>query len=79
MYEVIRYGHRCHLYFDLEYSRPANPWLNGNDAVDALLALVAAGLRCAPAARRPPLRRSSRRPPRCPAFSPRPSSPQPPR
>lgn len=39
-YEIIREGFPCHLYFDLEYERSANPNHIGPDAVDGLIDLV---------------------------------------
>ncbi|GAX81169.1 hypothetical protein CEUSTIGMA_g8602.t1 [Chlamydomonas eustigma] len=39
-YEVIREDRPCHLYFDLEYSRAANPVLNGDEVVDLLIRLI---------------------------------------
>lgn len=46
MYEVIRAGRPCHLYFDLEFSKPANPGLDADSRVDLLLGLVRQELRC---------------------------------
>lgn len=43
-YEVIRSDRPCHLYFDLEYSKTANPGLDPNGRVDCLLHLVGAAL-----------------------------------
>jgi hypothetical protein len=41
LYEIIREGAPCHLYFDLEYSRAANPSARGPALVAALLSAVA--------------------------------------
>lgn len=39
-YEVLRDDRPCHLYFDLEYSRAANPDVDGDATVDLLVSLV---------------------------------------
>ena len=45
-YELLREDTPCHLYFDLEFSSAANPGLDGERCVDALLELLAEGMRC---------------------------------
>jgi hypothetical protein len=45
VYEVLREGRPCHLYFDLEFVPAANPNLDGDALVDALVALVGADAR----------------------------------
>ena len=48
-YELIRTGRPCHLYFDLEFCRKANPDLDGERAVGTLREQVCASLsRCYP-------------------------------
>lgn len=37
LYEVIRDGCPCHLYFDLEYCKQSNPSVEGEELVDGLL------------------------------------------
>jgi DNA-directed primase/polymerase protein len=39
-YEIIREGWPCHVYFDIEFDRLANPHLDGEAAVDAVLSLL---------------------------------------
>jgi hypothetical protein len=39
-YELLREGRACHLYFDLEFDRRANPGADGGAATDALLSLL---------------------------------------
>ncbi|KAL2613796.1 hypothetical protein R1flu_025488 [Riccia fluitans] len=39
-YEIIQEGKPCHLYFDLEFNRKANPESDGEAKVDILLSLV---------------------------------------
>lgn len=39
-YEVIQADRPCHLYFDLEYQRPANPDADGPALVQKLVSLV---------------------------------------
>ena len=39
-YEIIRADRPCHMYFDLEYSRGANPGADGDALVDTLVRLV---------------------------------------
>jgi hypothetical protein len=43
LYEVIRAGRPCHMYFDLEFNRGANPDVDGQLLVDRLVALVQVG------------------------------------
>jgi hypothetical protein len=40
LYEVVQAGCPCHLYFDLEYSVPANPGVCGDSLVNVLVGLV---------------------------------------
>ncbi len=44
-YEVLRGDRPCHMYFDLEYSRAANPGADGNALVAELLQQLAVLLR----------------------------------
>lgn len=39
-YEILREGTPCHLFFDIEFSRCANPTLDGASAITGLLELV---------------------------------------
>lgn len=45
MYEVLRQGWPCNLYFDVEYNKPANPDLKTNLLMGILLDLVDQELR----------------------------------
>lgn len=40
LYEVIAAGSPCHMYFDIEYSRAANPAADGDVLVDRLVAAM---------------------------------------
>ena len=44
LYEVLREGRPAHLYFDLEFVPSANPGLDGDGLVDALVSLLAADM-----------------------------------
>ena len=39
--QVIQQDRPCHLYLDLEYSKPCNPGLDGDEAVEALIKILA--------------------------------------
>ncbi|KAH7403973.1 hypothetical protein KP509_15G003100 [Ceratopteris richardii] len=43
-YEIIMEGSPCHLYFDLEFDRQANPGLDGNVLIDLLLVQISKAL-----------------------------------
>ena len=45
LYEVLREGRPTHLYFDLEFVPAANPGVDGDGLVDALVDLLAADMR----------------------------------
>ncbi len=47
MWQVVREGRPCHLYFDLEYVPECNPDVKGDMMVALLLDLVRQGLQCA--------------------------------
>ncbi|KAL6750800.1 hypothetical protein V8C86DRAFT_2798798 [Haematococcus lacustris] len=50
-YEIIREARPCHLYFDLEFSRPDNPGLDGALLVAQLVQLLALSLKRPPPGR----------------------------
>ena len=39
-YEIIREDRACHMYFDIEYSKAANPGVDGDTVVDLVVTLV---------------------------------------
>jgi len=44
-YEIIREGHPCHLYLDIEFKRSVNPELDGGVLVSYLVTRLRAALR----------------------------------